>query len=250
VIRKYICPICKKPYTELNSTISHIDNTHEDLTEVLKEKDITIKQYLFNIRNKKDCFTKFGKSIITGKPTTFNESVGKYNRINPYEKALYREYRNKNMMKVRGTINMLTDPEHQKTMLANRSISGRYNYKGKEFVYSSSYEKDFLEYLDKVLEWDVNDIEMPANTVLYFKDPETNKDRFYIPDAFLISLNLLIEIKPGLDKQFHYRKRDLDIEERKDSAAIASKSHYFKVYDKSYVDFMLKVKELSENLES
>jgi hypothetical protein len=105
-------------------------------------------------------FNKFGKSIITGKPTTFNESVGKYNRINPDEKALYREYRNKNMMKVRGTINMLTDPEHQKIMLAGRKISGKYLYGGKtEVNYTGSYELHFLEYLDNMLNWDISDEE-------------------------------------------------------------------------------------------
>lgn len=250
MIKKYICPICKKPYTELNSTISHIDNTHEDLTTILKEKDITIKQYLFNIRNKKEPFTKFGKSIITGKPTTFNESVGKYNRINPNEKALYREYRNKNMMKVRGTINMLTDPEHQKVMLANRSISGKYLYGGKtEVNYTGSYELHFLEYLDELLNWDINDLEIPAKEVLYYKDPETGKDRFYIPDLYIISLNLLIEIKPT-EEQFHYRLRDNKVEIEKDKAVFSSGINFIKIFDKDYTDFMLKVKELSENLEN
>jgi hypothetical protein len=217
---------------------------------VLKEKDITIKQYLFNIRNKKDCFNKYGKSIITGKNTMFNESVGKYNRINPDEKALYREYRNKNMMKVRGTINMLTDPEHQKIMLAGRKISGKYLYGGKtEVNYTGSYELHFLEYLDNMLNWDISDIEVPAKEVLYFKDPETGKDRFYILDMYIISLNLLIEIKPT-EEQFHYRLRDSKVELEKDKAVSNSGINFIKIFDKDYTDFMLKVKELSENLES
>lgn len=248
MIKKYNCPICKKSYVELNSLISHIEKEHEDLNIVLKEKDITIKQYLFNIRNKKDCFNKYGKSIITGKNTMFNESVGKYNRINPDEKALYREYRNKNMMKVRGTINMLTDPEHQKTMLANRSISGKYLYGGKtEVVYSSSYEKDFLEYLDNVLSFDINDLEVPCKDIIPYLDTE-GKSRYYIPDAYIISLDLIIEIKPS--GMWHYQKRDADLEILKQEAAIKSGHNYIKIYDKSYVDFMLKIKELSENLES
>lgn len=249
MIKKYNCPICKKSYVELNSLISHIEKEHEDLNIVLKEKDITIKQYLFNIRNKKEPFTKYGKSIITGKPTTFNESIGKYNRINPDEKALYREYRNKNMMKVRGTINMLTDPEHQKTMLAGRKISDVYNYNGVNIQYTAKSELKFLEFLNHVMNWDVNDIESPAKTIIKYKDDD-NVERSYIPDFYLISLDLIVEIKPDISFDTHYRSRDMKKEILKDEAATNSGSNYIKIFGNEYAPFILKVKELSENLEN
>lgn len=250
MIKKYNCPICKKSYVELNSLISHIEKEHEDLNIVLKEKDITIKQYLFNIRNKKEPFTKYGKSIVSSKPTTWNEQVGKYNRILESEKEEYRKMFNKNMIKQYGTNNLLNDADHQKKMLANRSISGRYNYQGKEVVYTGSYELDMLTYLDETMNWPLEDLEIPAREVIIYLDPETKKPRQYIADLYIISLNLLLEIKPGEEKQFHYRKRDSSVEAAKDLAAINSKCNYMKIYDKDYVDFMLKVKELSENLEN
>lgn len=249
MIKKYNCPICKKSYVELNSLISHIEKEHEDLNIVLKEKDITIKQYLFNIRNKKEPFNKFGKSIVSKKETSWNELAGKYNRILESEKEEYRKMFNKNMIKQYGTNNLLNDADHQKFMLSNRKISGRYNYKGKEVVYTGSYELDFIRYLDEVLAWDINDLEIPAKEVLIYNDPETNKPRFYILDMYIISLNLLIEIKPT-EKQFHYRLRDSKVEIEKDKAVFNSGINFIKIFDKDYIDFMLKVKELSENLES
>ena len=247
-IKKYICPICKKTYTELESLITHIEKTHEDLNLVLKEKDITIKQYLSNIRNKKVPFNKYGKSIVSGKETEWNEVSGKYNRILLSEKEEYRNMFNKNMIKQHGTNNLLTLPEHQKKMLANRKISGEYLYNNKtRLTYTGKYELDFLEYMDNILHWNVEDLEIPAKEAIIYKDPETKKERFYLPDAYIISLDLLLEIKPSED--FHYKKRDSSVEAAKDEAANNSNHHYLKVYDKDYTDLLLKIKELSENLE-
>ena len=248
MIKKYNCPVCKKSYVELNSLISHIEKEHEDLNIVLKEKDITIKQYLFNIRNKKEPFTKYGKSIVSSKPTIFNELAGKYNRILESEKEEYRKMFNRNMIKQYGTNNLLNDADHQKFMLSNRKISGRYNYKGKEVVYTGNLEYKFLEYLDTILNWPIEDIEIPSKEIILYKDPEDGRVRQYLPDLYIISLDLLIEVKPSLE--FHYKLRDSKVESAKDEASIKSGHNYFKQYDADYSSFMLKVKELSENLEN
>jgi hypothetical protein len=187
---------------------------------------------------------------VSSKPTTWNEQVGKYNRILESEKEEYRKMFNRNMIKQYGTNNLLNNADHQKFMLSNRKISGRYNYKGKEVVYTGSYELDMLTYLDETMNWPLEDLEIPAKEVIIYLDPETKKPRQYIADLYIISLNLLLEIKPGEEKQFHYRKRDSSVEAAKDLAAINSKCNYMKIYDKNYVDFMLKIKELSENLEN
>ena len=50
----------------------------------------------------------------------------------------------------------LNDPNKQREMLANRSISGVYKWSdGKhETTYTGSYELDFLKTLDNFFDWD------------------------------------------------------------------------------------------------
>jgi hypothetical protein len=244
---KYICPLCKTNKTNLGSLINHVDNTHLETINLLKENSISTKQYLFNIKNKKNPLNKFGRSIISSKETEWNELSGKYNRILENEKEAYRKMFSERMMKIHKTDNLLNIPEQQKKMLANRKISGRYLYDGKELTYTGTYELDFLEYMNHVLKWPVEDLELPAKESLIYKDPrEKDRERFYMPDAYIISLDLLIEIKPLID--FHYKARDSDLEAAKDEAANQSNHNYIKVYDKDYTDLTLKIKELSENL--
>ena len=58
-----------------------------------------------------------------------------------------REEYKKNMIRVKGTYNILNDPEQQQKMLANRKISGKYRYSdGTMFTYTGSYEKKLLEF--------------------------------------------------------------------------------------------------------
>lgn len=88
--KKFPCPHCPRSYTDLNALIDHIGSEHEFLIP----KGFSIKHYLFNIRNGLSPTNKFGKSILSGKPTTFNEELGKYNRlVDDKEKEEYRSSR-------------------------------------------------------------------------------------------------------------------------------------------------------------
>ena len=68
------------------------------------------------------------------------EKAGRYNVLcsNPKCKEHMREEYKKNMLRVKGTYNILNDPEQQKKMLANRSISGKYKFTtdGGELTYT------------------------------------------------------------------------------------------------------------------
>jgi very-short-patch-repair endonuclease len=63
-----------------------------------------------------------------------------------------------------------------------------------------------------------------------YKDEE-GIERFYIPDFYIDSMNLIIEVKSA-DNQ-HYRARDLDREKLKD-ASVPEGFNFVKVLDKHY----------------
>jgi hypothetical protein len=154
-------------------------------------------------------------------------------------------------MKVYNKEHLLNDPEIQKKMLTNRKISGIYRFKdGTDFTYTGSYEKDFLEVMNHVLSWNSADLLLPAPEVIQYKDPDSGVSRFFIPDVYIISLNLVIEIKASDNN--HYRKRDINIELAKDAAIIETKKfRYIKVFDKDYNELIHLIKQLRiESLES
>ena len=142
----------------------------------------------------------------------WNNKTGRYERFaDQAEVDKYKAQFKERMMKRYGKTHLLDDAEHQKTMLANRKISGKYKWAdGTETVYTGTYELEFLELLDKELGWDSKDVHMPAPDVIAYKDPETGKERAYIPDVWLAGHDLLIEIKSSENN--HYRKRDLAVE--------------------------------------
>ena len=109
-----------------------------------------------------------------------------------------REEYKKNMLRVKGTYNILNDPEQQKKMLANRSISGKYKFTtdGGELTYTGSYEKKCLEFMDVVMQIPSTDILSPGPTLEYEYNGEKH---FYITDFYYIPYNLIIEVKDGGD---------------------------------------------------
>ena len=145
----------------------------------------------------------------------------------------------KRMTKVYGKEHLLDDPTHQKFMLASRGISGDYSWSNgrDKYSYTGSYEKDFLGFLDTQLGWtSPGDIMSPAPMIFHYTD-DSGKERFYIPDFYITSLNLIIEIKASDNK--HYRERDIEDENKKDKILMDQKKYnYMKVFDKDYRGFL------------
>ena len=139
-----------------------------------------------------------GSCIICKNNTTFNETAMKYSRFcqKPNCKEKYRDEFKSRMIKKYGKIHLLNDPDKQKEMLANRSISGKYLWRdGSIFTYTGSYELDFLQFLDLEMKWKSSDVMAPSpHTFMY---EYGGKDHFYIPDVFIPSLNLIVEVKDG-----------------------------------------------------
>ena len=243
-MRTYTCPVDKRKYTSLDAMLDHFETEHPDEMDIILKKGVTVKQYCFNIRNRREPFNKMGRSIVSGKPTPWNEEAGRYARILPNEKDKYRAMFAKRMRKAHGRTTFADDPEFQKKMLAGRRISGTYDYDGKKIGYVGNYEKDFLEYMHDELRWPVGDLVMPANVNFPYKDPETGKLRTYIPDAIIPSLGMVVEIKASDNR--HYRKRDIRVEFAKDDAVQKAGCRYIKVMDRKYDEFRNAIEDTSE----
>ena len=134
-------------------------------------------------------------------------------------------------------------------MLASRGISGDYlSSDGKtKKSYTGSYEHDFLRFLDVDLEWhNPGDIMSPAPMIFDYVD-DTGKPRFYIPDFYITSLNLIIEIKASDNK--HYRERDIEDEKKKDKILEKQRKYnYMKIFDKKYDNFLAYLQKIKEEI--
>ena len=187
--RKYKCPYCNNSYIR-KDLVNHIDKEHDELLG----DDHTSSQIVFDLVNG----TKgHGKCRVCGKPTNWNESSARYSVLcnNPKCKEYMREEYKKNMLKVYNTYNILTSDEQQKKMLANRKISGKYKFKdGGIVIYTGSYEKKFLQFIDVYMNIPSKDIMAPGPTIEYEMNGEKH---FYITDFLYIPYNAIIEIKDG-----------------------------------------------------
>ena len=189
--KTYKCQYCEKRFIR-KDLINHIENKHEEMIP----EGFSASRLVYNQINK----VSYGKCRVCGKETTWNEKAGRYNVLcsNPKCKEHMREEYKKNMLRVKGTYNILNDPEQQKKMLANRSISGKYKFitDGGELTYTGSYERKCLEFMDVVMQIPSTDILSPGPTLEYEYNGEKH---FYITDFYYIPYNLIIEVKDGGD---------------------------------------------------
>lgn len=187
--RKYKCPYCDFKASRMD-LVDHVEKEHNELIP----EDHTAAQVIFDSINGKD----YGTCMICKcKVYEWNNKINRYYNLckNPNCKAKVREIALARHMKVYNKPTLLNDAEHQEKMLANRRISGSYTFSdGKKFVYTGKYEKNALEFMDKVLEIPSKDILTPGPVLEYEYNGKVHK---WITDIFYIPANLIIEIKDG-----------------------------------------------------
>ena len=234
--KTFKCPFCNKKYVDKKSLYNHIEKIHP--AEIPTGQSAA--QVYFNWKYNKTS----GRCVMCGKNTLWNPTVERYDRLCSTEcKERYKADFRKKMISKYGKTHLLNDPEQQKKMLANRSISGTYTWSdGKsKFTYTGSYEKDFLVFLDRFLNLSPNDVFAPAPQVFKYND-EDGTERFYIPDFFIASINTLVEVKDGGDnpnKHYHRTGNDARKEALKDELMKSQKEfNYVKVVNKDYSIFM------------
>lgn len=232
VNKTYKCPFCSRKYLDKSALYDHMEREHQRDLDRLPSA-----QVYFNFRNKYALTKGYGKSIVTGKPTRFNLTTERYEKFaNEKEKLQYREIFKQNMIRKHGKETLLNDPDHQKKMLANRRISGVFVWDdGSETTYTGSYEKAFLDFLNLKYNWDSpSDIMAPAPMIINYVD-EDGTERFHIPDFYIQSINLLVNIKSSTNNG--YRLRDIETEQLEDEAIKKTNFNYIKIYDNNFKEF-------------
>ena len=240
------CKLCEdshERFKTIEGLYSHLERKHND--EI--PPDWSVEQFAYYLKTGK----KHGTCVICKGKTKFNPKTGKYYRLceNPKCKEKNREIFEKRMIGKYGKVSLLDDPEQQKKMLANRSISGEYTWSdGTKKTYTGSYEYDFLRFLDVLMDYPSRDVITPSPHTYYYE--YEGKKHFYIPDVYIESLNLEIEIKDGGDNpNTHHKIQDVDkVKERlKDQVLLSQTSvSYIKITNKSYDTFMKYLMELKD----
>lgn len=242
---KFKCPLCPMKYLSLESLVDHIEEIHkEDIPD-----NTTTKQFIFNKKYNKTS----GKCVIDKKPTLWNEDKMHYERYCSTKcREIARKRFKENAMRKLKTDNPASNPEHQMKAIKGRSYSGEYIFNDKGVVgYSSSYEMDFLQFLDK--EMNINSSEVEQCSII-FETFFDGKKHFHIPDYYLPSFNLIINIKDGSSNPNlnSHVVNEGKLRQRLADAAIIQNGNYnyIKIVNKEYGNFVnlieiLKNKQLS-----
>ena len=189
--RRFKCLWCDKRYTRADLP-THVEETHEDLIP----EGYTALRVVFNYLNKYPMDYN-GKCTECGGPTRWDEKKGRYDRQcqNPKCKESYIKKFEENMRRVRGVTRISSTPEGQEKMLANRKISGIYKFQnGAEKTYTGKYELHALEFMDKVMNINPDDLLAPGPVLEYNYQKQKH---FYITDFYYQPYNLIIEVKDG-----------------------------------------------------
>lgn len=232
--RVYRNPFTHKTFLGERACVAAINRDHQS---ELSQMGVSARQVMFNHRTRKPLGQKTGTSVISGRPTAWNEKAGCYQRFaDEAERAQYRQTFIDRMKRVHGKEHLLDSPEHQRVMLANRRISGEYKFAdGTVKNYTGREELALAKFLNEALEWPGVDVSMPAPQNIPYVD-ETGRTRIFIPDAFIESLNLIVEVKGELHQGF--RLRDIAVEKAKDETLGTSGYNYIKVEEQSYGDLL------------
>lgn len=235
---KYKCPDCVFKFIDINSLYNHVSEKHSD---IIPENN-TVKQYVFNRRYKK---TR-GSCVIDKRETAWNEAKCRYERYcSDRCKKKARERFKNNAKRKLGVENPASLPEHQLKAIKGRSYSGTYKFKdGGEVDYSSSYEKDFLEFLETEMDMTSNDVE---TCEIIFDIIYENKKRFHIPDFYIRDFNLIIQIKTFKNMNSHIQNEAKIRQKLSDKAIIDDGNYnYIVILDKEYSDFVNMMKILKD----
>lgn len=238
-VKYYTCPVCKQKYKTLSGWGDHMDKIHPNEWP----EGYSTSRFFYMVKTGKTA----GKCRTCKGPTTWNESSMKYNQFcnNPKCKEAYVKIAKTRMRNKYGKEYILDDPNIQKKMLAHRSISGYYTFQdGGKIAYVGSYERNFLMMLDTLLGWPSNDIIGPSPHVYYYdyenkKYDENHEGRkFYIPDYYIPSLNLEIEIKQQTSTNEEFNKINRVKEKLKDDIMRDNKKvNYLKINDNDFREF-------------
>lgn len=245
------CPVCDKVYKELGAFDNHMRNEHPGEVPA----GWSIYRYTYFLHTG----INSGKCRVCGAPTAWNENTGKYLRIcdNPECKKKFRNEFMANMRARRGTANPMDDPKVREKMLMNRKISGMYTFAdGGRVPYMGKLELGFLQMLDTFFRFPSADIMAPSpNRYTYWyenpSDPDRKGEHMYIPDFYIPSINLEIEIKSAKNERPDHLQVDVVRDAFKDIAMIRNPAvNYVKIYEEDYHVFFQVFADFANQLDN
>lgn len=172
---------------------------------VIDGEEVPKKDYwnfqIYNVINKTG--SNRPKCVICKKnPAVWNRDKIKYSRLcsNHECRKKYVETFEERMKSVHGAKRLLDRPDHQVKMMKARGIAKEYTFStGEVETMIGKMELKGVEILDRTCKIKRDDMEIPASTVIKYKNPKTGEIKNHIPDMYIKSLNLLISFKDGLD---------------------------------------------------
>lgn len=234
-MRNTRCPFCSMIFNDKQKYCHHIALKHNEQVP----PELEPLEYAYSLLVHKDV----GRVCVMCKknPVHFNQDTLKYERLcdRPQCKEEYVKMMKSRMVKVYGHEHLLNDADMQRKMLYNHANAKDYIWDNDhKFRIIGTYEEDFLNKL-KSLGWSPNDIIAPSPNNYWYKWGDGTQ-HLYIPDFFIPSLTLDVEIKQGGFND-SYMEHNRDIEHRKDlmMKRMCEKSgrHYIKIMDKDYTEF-------------
>ena len=243
--RKYKCPYCNYHNIRMK-LISHIDKAHKDMIPEGYSAGRLLYDLINTSPNKAKC-------RICGKPTEWNEDKLRYEVFcsDSCKKKYSDDFHKIRMVNIYGVESLLDNPEMQAKMLAGRRISGYYKFQdGVRLSYCGSYEKNLLEFLDKVMNYSSHEVTSPGPVIEY---EYKGKKHFWVTDQYIGLSNLVIDCKDGgsnpnkRDMQ-EYREKQIAKEE---AIKKLHKYNYIRLTDNNFsqlIDTLMTIKyEMLDN---
>lgn len=231
--RKYKCPFCDARYIR-SDLVSHVNRKHEDMIPEGYTALHLVYDYINNKHGHGDC-------RMCKEPTAWNETKGRYEILCGRQacKDAFRKQSQKHYEDTYGSSDPANDPrykeEMQKRAIANKKTSGTYTFSdGGKIGYNGSYERKFLEFLDKILHVLSTDIQSPAPVIYYQFD---GKEHLYIPDFYYIPYNLIVEIKDGGAKD-RWQESAAKMKAKEEAIRDGKKYNYIRLADNDFAKLM------------
>lgn len=236
-MRNTKCPFCEKIFNDKHKYCKHIAMIHNDQIPEQYEP----LEYAYSLLVHKDpgrlCV------ICRKNPVHFNQETLKYERFcgDPKCKEEYAyNIAKRRMVNKYGSEHLLDDADTQRKMIHNHPNATDFKWDDKHvFRVIGSYEIDFLKKLQE-LDWSPADIIAPSPNNYYYRWKD-GSIHLYIPDFYIPSLCLEVEIKEGTN-QHPRMEHAREMEHLKDAyMAVDSRKngiHYIKIVDKNYDEFM------------
>lgn len=235
-MRNTKCYFCDKRFDDKQTYCQHIASRHNEQVP----EDSEPLEFAYALLVGKD----IGRVCVVCKENGvhFNKETLKYERFcsNPKCKENYVKLMKGRMVNKYGSEHLLNDADMQRKMIFNHANAKDFIWDDKhKFRIIGSYEEDFLKTL-KELNWSPSDIIAPSpNNYWYqWKDGTTH---LYIPDFYIPSLSLEVEIKES-DNTHPRMEHSREIEYLKDARMKRETDqngiNYIKIVDKIYDDFM------------